>query len=192
LLVPGWAGQERRETGPVDRFDELFRAFYVELYGLARSVVGDRLETEDVVQETFLKLVGAPVQDRPDEEVRAWLRRVCLNLSFNRLRDGKRARARLERAGRLELAAADGTRDEPSGAVLRREAREEVRRALARLPERQRNCLLLRHSGYSYAEIAATLDIATGSVGVLLARGERAFREIYEENERAAAGAELP
>jgi DNA-directed RNA polymerase specialized sigma24 family protein len=59
------------------------------------------------------------------------------------------------------------------------------------LPERQRNCLLLRHSGYSYAEIAATVGIAAGSVGVLLARGERAFREIYEENERASAGAEL-
>jgi RNA polymerase sigma-70 factor, ECF subfamily len=174
----------------VDRFDDLFRRFYVELYGLAASVIGDRLETEDVVQETFLKLADAPVLERPDEEVRAWLRRVCLNLGFNRIRDAKRARARLERAGRLELAAADSTRDEPSGAVLRREAREEVQRALARLPERQRNCLLLRHAGYSYAEIAATVGVAPGSVGVLLARGERAFRESYEENERESAGAE--
>ena len=68
--------------------------------------------------------------------------------------------------------------------VLSREARDEVRLALAELPERQRNCVLLRHSGYSYAEIAATVGVAVGSVGVLLARGERAFREIYEEQRR--------
>lgn len=188
----GRAEQGRRRVEPADRFDDIFRRFYAELYGLACFVIGGRLETEDVVQEAFLKLVDAPVLARPDEEVCAWLRRVCLNLSFNRIRDGKRARERLERAGRLDLAGADITHDEPSGALLRREAQDEVRRALAQLPERQRDCLLLRHSGYSYAEIAATVGIAAGSVGVLLARGERAFREIYEENERAAAGAALP
>jgi len=57
--------------------------------------------------------------------------------------------------------------------------RAAVRRALAEVPERQRECLLLRHSGYSYAEIAATLDLAVGSVGVLLARAEHTFRTTY-------------
>jgi RNA polymerase sigma factor (sigma-70 family) len=57
--------------------------------------------------------------------------------------------------------------------------RAAVRRALAEVPERQRECLLLRHSGYSYAEIAETLGIAIGSVGVLLARAEHAFRTTY-------------
>jgi DNA-binding CsgD family transcriptional regulator len=64
---------------------------------------------------------------------------------------------------------------------LRHEAREQVRAALAELPERQRACLLLRHAGHSYAEIAATLGVAVGSVGVLLARAERAFRDRYRE-----------
>jgi RNA polymerase sigma factor (sigma-70 family) len=172
----------RSALGPMDRFDGLFQRFYTELYGLACSVVGSGPETEDLVQEAFLKLVDAPVLERPDEEVRAWLRRVCLNLSFNRVRDRRRARERLERAGRLELAGAAQS-DDPSRVVLSREAQEEVRRSLAHLPERQRNCLLLRHSGYSYAEIAATVGIAVGSVGVLLARAERAFRETYEEQE---------
>lgn len=175
----------------MERFDDLFRRFYAEVYGLACSVVGGRLETEDVVQEAFLKLVDAPVLSRPDDEVRAWLRRVCLNLSFNRVRDGRRARERLERAGRLELAATDGTSDDPSRSVIRHEVQMEVRSALIRLPERQRNCLLLRYSGYSYAEIAATVGIATGSVGVLLARAERTFREFYEEHDRESAGTHL-
>jgi RNA polymerase sigma-70 factor (ECF subfamily) len=63
--------------------------------------------------------------------------------------------------------------------LVRLEDQAEVRRALAEVPERQRECLLLRHSGYSYAEIAATLGIAVGSVGVLLARAEQAFGATY-------------
>jgi RNA polymerase sigma factor (sigma-70 family) len=184
LLVLHAVANEPNAVHPPDRFDDLFQRLYVELYGLACSVVGGRSETEDIVQEAFLRLIDAPVLDRPDAEVRAWLRRVCLNLSFNRVRDRRRAQARLERAGRLAIAGAEGQSDDPSALVLSHEAREEVRLALAELPERQRNCVLLRHSGYSYAEIAATVGVAVGSVGVLLARGERAFREIYEEQRR--------
>lgn len=190
--MPSVANTARDAVSPTERFDDCFRRLYGELYGLACAVLGSRAETEDVVQETFLKLVDAPVLSRPDDEVRAWLRRVCLNASFNRIRDGRRARDRLERAGRLAVAGADHRDDDPSGAALRREVREEVGRVLARLPERQRICLLLRHSGYSYAQIAATAGINPGSVGVTLARAERAFREIYEEQEGERAHTDLP
>ena len=170
---------EDRSAGVTDRFDEVFRRHYPELSGLAWWVLGDRVEAEDAAQETLAKAAGAPVLDRPDPEVAAWLRRVCVNDSFNRVRGRRRTRERLDRAGRLEAGGAEGTG--PLVAVLRREEQDEVRSALAGLPERQRACLLLRHSGYSYAEIAAALDLAVGSVGVLLARAERAFRTSYGE-----------
>jgi RNA polymerase sigma-70 factor (ECF subfamily) len=83
--------------------------------------------------------------------------------------------------GRLEFTEAQSA-DSPAGLLLRLEDQAEVRRALAEVPERQRECLLLRHSGFSYAEIAATLDIAVGSVGVLLARAEHAFRASYRRH----------
>jgi RNA polymerase sigma-70 factor (ECF subfamily) len=175
-------------VGTGDRFEALFRARYGELHGLCYRLLGDHAEAEDVVQETFLKLDGHPVLDRPDEEVAAWLRRVCLNATYNRLRGQRRAAARLDRAGRLER-----MDDEASGGggplldVLRAEQQRAVRRALAALPERA--CLLLRHAGFSYAEIAATLDLAVGSVGVLLARGERAFRDAYLDRDDADPGA---
>ncbi|HEV7665677.1 MAG TPA: sigma-70 family RNA polymerase sigma factor [Chloroflexota bacterium] len=161
------------------RFDTLFAQFYAELFGLVYRVLGDRMETEDSLQEAFLKLSeDAALQARPDHEVGAWLRRVGLNLAFNRLRSAKRAQARLERVGRLEEPL-ESTFGGPSDDLVRREDQAEVRRALAEVPERQRECLLLRHSGYSYAEIAETLGLAIGSVGVLLARAEHAFRSIY-------------
>lgn len=166
-------------TGSSDRFEGLFHTLYSRAFGLTYRLLGDSGETEDVLQEAFARLADAPVIDRPDDEVAAWLRRVCLNLATNRLRDHRRARDRLERVGRLQTA--EPTDDGPAEAALQHEQREQVRRALARLPDRQRDCLLLRHSGYAYAEIAATLGIAIGSVGVLLARAERAFRQTYQE-----------
>ena len=166
----------------LDRFDDLFERLHSPLYGLTYRVLGDGAEVEEVLQEAFLRLAGAAVLTRPDDEVAAWMRRVCLNLAFNRLRDRRRLRERIERAAGADLAERHDA-DDPSGVLMRREQQERVRRALAALPERQRDCLLLRHSGYAYAEIAATLGVALGSVGMLLARAERSFREIYREHD---------
>jgi RNA polymerase sigma factor (sigma-70 family) len=174
---------EATPTSNASRFESLFGHFYPELFGLVYRVLGDRMETEDTLQDVFLKLSDqAELQERPDPEVGAWLRRVGLNVAFNRLRTAKRAQTRLERVGRLERSDEEPVENElasPSGVVVRQEERVAVRRALADVPERQRECLLLRHSGYSYAEIAATLGIAVGSVGVLLSRAEHVFRTTY-------------
>jgi RNA polymerase sigma-70 factor (ECF subfamily) len=178
------------EPGSQERFTGVFRERYRELHGLAYRLLGDHGEAEDVVQETFLRLDGQAVLDRPDGEVAAWLRRVCLNTAYNRLRSRRRTTARLERAGLVERADDEADADAtPLLDVLRAEQQQAVRQALAALPERQRSVLLLRHAGYSYAEIAATLDLAVGSVGVLLARGERAFREAYLDSDDADPGA---
>ncbi len=161
-----------------DSFEGAFRRHLPAVLGLATRVLGDRAEAEDVAQEAFLRLVHDPVLHEGDRAVGAWLRRVTLNSSFNRLRGRKRADARADLVGRR-----DEPRTDVSGpavaAVLAQETRAEVREALLALPPRQRDCLLLRHSGYAYTEIAETLGIAVGSVGVLLARAERAFRTAY-------------
>jgi RNA polymerase sigma-70 factor, ECF subfamily len=175
-----------RRADPTRRFDELFRRLYPRLYDLSHRLLVDRWEAEDVVQEAFLKLVGAAVIDRPDGEVEAWLRRVCVNLGYNRLRGQRRGRERLERAS-AELAGSDAAeRDDPLGSLLRLEQQALVHRALWTLPERQRTCLLLRHAGYSYAEIAETCELAVGSVGVLLARAERTFRDSFQRQQQGA------
>lgn len=174
-----------RSAAQSDRFDDLFSRFYSDVFGLTYRVLGDRMETEDCVQETFLKLADQPVLlTQPDPEIGAWLRRVALNAAFNRVRSSRRRQARVDRVGRLERRDddADDTREAPPELVVRAEEQALVRRVLTSLPERQRACLLLRHSGYAYAEIAAVLGIAPGSVGVLLARAEDAFRILYRRH----------
>jgi RNA polymerase sigma-70 factor, ECF subfamily len=167
------------QAAPAERFDELFAGLYGEVFGLTYRVLGDRMASEDVLQDTFLKLSReTSLLAKPDHEVAAWVRRVALNQAFNRLRSQKRDQARLHHVREIE---ATGGGEQ---IVLRQEEQAEVRRALAQLPERQRACLLLRHSGYAYAEIAETLGIAPGSVGVLLARAEAAFRQTYGRQNR--------
>lgn len=162
------------DTSPGEfRFDALFRSARPALVALVSRVL-DANEAEDVVQETFVKLNGHQVMDRPDPEITAWLRRVALNLAFNRARDLGRWNARAIRGGMLAAEPSD-----PSAEAIRSDEVATVRRILESLPEKQRDCLLLRHTGYSYAEVAATLQIPAGSVGTTLARAERAFKDHY-------------
>jgi len=167
-----WTGEQPTTAN----FEELFEKFRGSLFGIAYRVTGDREEAEDVAQESLLRLNGSGLLERPEVEIAAWLRRVCLNLAANRLRSRLRETSRLDKAVRMQIGAEI---EGPEQVVEREEERLRVRQALLALPERQRDCLLLRHGGFSYLEIATTLEIAVGSVGVLLARAERAFREKY-------------
>lgn len=159
-----------------ERFELAFRRAYPRLVGVAWQVVRDRGVAEDVAQESLARLADAAILDRPDGEVDAWLTRVCLNRAFNTLRTRRRAWDRDVRAARQDPVVHGG---DPAGHVVAGEDRDAVRQVLAALPERQRIVLVLRHSGYAYAEIAAAVGVAPGSVGTLLARAERAFRRAY-------------
>jgi RNA polymerase sigma-70 factor (ECF subfamily) len=163
---------ERLRRGDESAFDNLFVRHYAVVYRVVYGLTGTREAAEDAAQETFLALYRRP--PAPDQPLRPWLCRVALNTARNALRAERRDTLRVERAA-LDVVAAG----EPSEAVERAEERDRVRAALATLPQRQARLLLLRHAGLSYAEVAAALDLAPGSVGTLLARAERAFAEAY-------------
>ena len=161
-----------------DRFSEVFRHHYSQLVRLAGRVLADVDEAEDAAQEALLALRTDPVAERGDEDIAAWLSRVVINGSLNRLRSRRRADVRAQLVAARDLRS---PQDDPDELVVGSYERERVRASLAVLPDRQATALLLRHAGHSYREIATALGIAEGSVGVLLARGERAFRRAHEE-----------
>ena len=92
---------------------------------------------------------------------------AATHTALNLLRSGRRRSAR-------EVAADDGPTVVPDVAdlVVTREERSAVRAALARLPHKQAAALVLRHSGLSYAEVAAALDLSPGSVGATVHRAD--------------------
>jgi RNA polymerase sigma-70 factor (ECF subfamily) len=177
---------ERIRQGDTASFETLFYRHYDRVYGLLFRLVGSRGEAEDLSQEAFLKLYGHAFGKRPlaknpfrsgqEQNISAWLYRVATNLGYDALR------SRSRRQQRDTLLVPDPQGDPGAEKeVERREERTAVRAALARLTQRQVQLLLLRQMDFSYAECAAVCGVAPGSVGTLLSRAARDFREAYEE-----------
>ena len=144
------------------------------LLAFATRMLNDRGEAEDVVQETMLRLWRAAPDWRPGEAmVSTWAFRVASNLAIDRMR----------RRGRQETGAdAEAMIDDTPGAVERMaeaERRAALDAALARLPDRQRQAVILRHlEGLANPEIAAIMEITVEAVESLTARGKRELRAL--------------
>ena len=156
--------------------EEVFRGHYPRVVAVAARVLGSRDSAEDVAQEVFLSFGRSAV---PADEAGGWLTVAATHTALNLLRSGRRRTAREEVAG-------DGPTVVPDVAelVITREERSTVRAALARLPHKQAAALVLRHSGLSYAEVAAALDLSPGSVGTTVRRAES---HLLEELNRHAS-----
>ena len=165
--------------GDEDAFGALFLRYHGSVYGVLLRLLGGPDDAEDLTQETFLRLYRRPLANGREHNVGAWLCRVALNLGHNALR-GERRRG--ERHQQMVLAGPgdDGAAD-PAGVAQRREERQLVRRVLSEMPANYQACLVLRHEGFSYVEIAAVLGIAPNAVGTVLARAEKQFKARYLE-----------
>lgn len=157
-----------------DEFVQLFNANYQRLNRFLDRLSGDPELAADLTQETFIRLYR---RGSAPEMPEAWLITVGLNLFRNSRSSGTRRRRLL-----TEPRGAAAHSEPPASAehdTEEAELRHYVRTALDRLPERERNLLLLRAEGYSYHDIAAALDLNEASIGTLLARAKRVFRDIY-------------
>jgi RNA polymerase sigma-70 factor (ECF subfamily) len=147
----------------------VFRADYARVVAVAARVLGSRDQAEDVAQEVFLAFGRSSV---PAAEAGGWLSVAAAHTALNLLRSGRRRAAREEAVGGDPATAPD-----VADAVITSEERHRVRGALARLPRKQAVALVLRHSGLSYVEVAAALDMSPGSVGTTVRRAESALRK---------------
>jgi len=171
------------DTSFSDSFVDLFHEHFHRLFRYLDRLTGDPDLASDLAQETFLRLYARGAQpDRPA----AWLITVATNL-FRNARAKTARRERLLTPARGEELLADPA-PSPYDAAESMELRRRVRLTIDALPERDRCLLLLRAEGYGYREIAAALGLNEVSVGTLLARAKRAFRELYEEEPNAPRG----
>jgi len=158
-------------------FEQAFAAHHRLVYRYAAALTRDRGLAEDVAQEVFVRLYQNLDSAQRDGLLRAWLLRVTANTSRNLLRGRGRARSRQESFAAHSWRVTEA--ESPDQALQRQAEITDVRRALARLKEPLRNCLLLRNEGLSYKEIAAALEINEASVGGLLARARREFARVF-------------
>ena len=171
---------ERISDGDEASFEAVFHQHYDRVYGLLFRLLGNRTEAEDVTQEVFLKLHHHAFRKRlfnrqREHNIGAWLYRTATNAGYNAIR-GRQRRWQRNTILVPDPAGSPGAEKE----VEQRERETAVRQVLSMLPERQTQLLLMRQLGFSYAECAQACDVAPGSVGTLLARAAKAFKEAYE------------
>jgi RNA polymerase sigma-70 factor (sigma-E family) len=183
----GWAEAVRNRrlvlSGPPSASQTvgaLFREHHGELVRLALLMVGDLPTAEDVVQDVYASLHTRWSHSAAPDEVLPYVRAAVLNGCRSVLR--RRGIAR--RAGVLHSAAARAETSSAENEAMLSEDRRQVLAALARLPRRRREVLVLRYYlGQSEAEIAAVLGISLGTVKSTAARGLAALaRDLGEQS----------
>ncbi|RDU95997.1 RNA polymerase sigma factor [Trinickia dinghuensis] len=160
------------------------------LLALAARMLGDRMEAEDVAQETFVRVwKQAPHWREGEARFDTWLHRVAMNLCYDRLR--------MRRETPDDTVADTLAEDEacaPSGPEAALEARQHgarVRSALAALPPRQREALVLTYyQELSNAEAAGLMGLTVEALESLLVRARRGVRAQLAEGGPAPKGGE--
>jgi RNA polymerase sigma factor (sigma-70 family) len=157
-------------------FDEAFSLHHRTVFRAARSVVGDAGLAEDVTQETFLRFYKHQSSITDPEMLRPWLIRVAINVARNTIRGNKRANIRdenyVKETGSFETASLEIDYEEQEGV-------SEIYRALNKVKEPLRSCLVLKQQGLSYKEIAGSLELNETSIGTYIARARQEFARFY-------------
>ena len=157
-------------------FDEAFTLHHRTVFRCARSVVQDSALAEDITQEVFMRLYKNLDHIKDEEMLRPWLIRVALNLSKNAIRGNIRANVREENYFKE---VEENSVFEPEIDLEMREQAKEVQRALQKVKEPLRSCLVLKQQGLSYKEIAETLSLNETSIGTFVARARKEFVRFY-------------
>jgi RNA polymerase sigma-70 factor (ECF subfamily) len=161
-------------------FDSLFAAEYPRVVAIAKRIVGESSEAEDVAQEVFAAFARSRSADAAG--VAGWLRSAAVHtaLNFARARKRRIERERSEERLHRPLRETSAHTHDPQVVVDREHRRALVRDAMLRLDPRAAEILALRYGGLSYAEIADALRVDAAQIGTRLARAERAFKKEIE------------
>jgi RNA polymerase sigma-70 factor (ECF subfamily) len=159
--------------GRMDGFDALHAALAGRIRGYLLSLCRDRTLADDLTQDTFLQMHRSRHTYEPGRPVTPWVFAIARHVYLmNRRSTGRRLRFE-------ETLAADARSDETtidaSSALVDADA---VDRALAGVPDDQRQALLLHHvEGWSFSEIAQRLGIKVNAAKTRAFRGMRKLRE---------------
>jgi RNA polymerase sigma-70 factor (ECF subfamily) len=175
--------RQARQRNP-DALSRLVAEYSPRVYGLLYRLTGTPEAAEDLLQETFLRVVRTIEEYEHDGKFEQWLFRIAANLARDRARQLKRRgpqRALDDESGAAATQglAAASVPAQPAEMLLRREEGERLAAALARLTAPEREILLLRHfAELSFKEIAELLEVPLGTA---LARAHRALQRLKEE-----------
>jgi RNA polymerase sigma-70 factor (ECF subfamily) len=174
--------QQGREAA----FRELVRRYERPVFSLVFRMVRDRETSEELAQETFIKVLNHIDRYQPQFKFSSWLFKIANNIAIDHLR--KRQIETISMDGSPHAASAAEVEATSFDVAIRQESALEemearelgsaIERAIAELRPEYRSCIVLRHvEGRSYEEIAATLDLPLGTVKTYIHRARLELRD---------------
>lgn len=157
-------------------FEDLYREYVGRIYAYVRAQVGTVADAEDVTAQVFMNAYQAYARFEPRHTTpAAWLFRIARNATLDHFRAHGR-RERLRRAVEHQPVAEADPADEAEERIQYRALLAHV----ARLPERHREVISLRHSGLSFQEVGRLMDCTEDAAKMLYHRALKALREAVE------------
>ena len=183
---------EACQAGESSAFDLLVTRWEDKIRGASYRLLGSEEEARDAAQEAFLKAYRALPGFKREARFSSWLYQIAVNLCRDRLRRRKGrtlvSLEALEEVGPVIASRGPGTQDLVEQIDLRRA----VRRAIAALPEEQREVVILKeYQGLTFLEIAQALELPISTVKTRLYRGLGQLR-LRLENEGIRGAEAVP
>jgi RNA polymerase sigma-70 factor (ECF subfamily) len=153
------------QGGDQAAFGQLVERFQRDVYGKAYSILKNHLDADDVVQETFLRVYRALPGFRFESSFRTWLITITTRQALNFLSRSRSNHVSLDTQEDGPEHLALRVEDNQMTALLDQESRRLLREALPKLPDRQKQALLLKlQNDWKYEAIAEEMKISVGSV----------------------------
>jgi len=181
---------DRLRRGDAMAYERLVAEHSGDVYALLCRLTSDPEEARDLTQETFLRAFQSIDRFRGDASLRTWIYRIAINQGRNRWRWWKRRRRDVtvsldatDENGTRPLAVTLASQNAPSPEqqTLAKERETQLRDALGGLRRSYREAVILRDvEGFSYEEIAQTLQISIGTVKSRISRGRLELRKQLE------------
>lgn len=177
----------KAKQGDRDAFEQLVLDNQNKVYSLALRFTGNRETAADLAQEAFLRAWQGLGSFQGESSFSTWVYRLTVNVCIDHMRKRKRRESveptiSLDGAGGAWAEPADWEQD-PQRRLERSERERALARGLARLPDWQRQALVLRElSGLSYREIGEKLKLDLGTVKSRIARARLSLRKILLED----------
>jgi RNA polymerase sigma-70 factor, ECF subfamily len=173
------------QAGDPGAFQELYNKYARQMVRFAMQFVGSQARAEELGQDVFLQVFRARRRYQPRARFATWLFRIATNACLTEVRRPEH-RSRVESINAVDPASdrdvqvdlSDPAALEGETAALSQELRGRIRTLLERLPPQQRAALLLaRTEGFSYEDVAASLDCSVSAVKSLIHRATVTLRD---------------
>lgn len=170
-------------------FEELVRRFRKKIYSVAYQALGNHLDADEVVQETFVRIYNKRKELKDVRYFTSFIIRIATNYSIDLLRKKKFQSALPDDTttlpGKIQIDLAEKV-STPADELDRKEIMEEIEQALAQLPPRQRLTAILHDiEGYTKAEIARSFDCPEATVRSNLHIARNKLKKILKQQQTA-------